>query len=230
VRVVPVDPNQPRDDRLREACEVLRAGGVLAQPTETLYGLSADAFDAEAVARINRLKRKPTDSPTLLLLAGGDQAEQVAATLPARFAELAGLYWPGPLTLVVPAAERLPREVGGGRGTVAVRVPGLALPRRLAAELGRPITGVSANLYGEPPCRTAAEVARSFPEGIELILDGGPTPGGLSSTILDLTSDTPRVLREGMVPVSSLRAFIPELDAGLETSSLGDLPDGRTGG
>jgi L-threonylcarbamoyladenylate synthase len=211
VRVITVDPSRPREDRLREAAQVLEAGGVVAQPTETVYGLSVDAFNPEALKGLNRLKRKPEDSPALLLLSGPEQVSQVSEGPSALFHELVGLYWPGPLTLIIPAGPALPPEVGGGRGTVAVRVPGMALPRRLATQLGRPITGVSANLHAEPPCRTAAEVARAFPEGIELILDGGPTPGGLASTIVDLAGKRPRVVREGLVPVSSLRSFLPEL-------------------
>jgi L-threonylcarbamoyladenylate synthase len=121
------------------------------------------------------------------------------------------MFWPGPLTLVVPASPGVCDEITGGLGTVAVRVPGLALPRRLARELGRPITGVSANLVGHPPCRTAADVARVFPEGVDLILDGGPTPGGAPSTILDLTTDRPTLLREGILPRSALATYLPDL-------------------
>ena len=224
MRVASVDPNEPRPDRLHEAVVVLDGGRLVAQPTETVYGLSADAFNPEAVLALNRLKQKPDRSPALLLLSGAEQLEQVAAALPPVFADLMAMYWPGPLTLVVRAAPRLPQAVSGGRGTVAVRVPGLMLPRRLAAELGRPITGVSANRHGEPSCRTALEVARVFPEGVELILDGGPAPGGLSSTIVDVTVDPPRLQREGLLPVSSLRAFLPDLETGRRT------PVGNSGG
>ena len=108
-------------------------------------------------------------------------------------------------------SSELPRQVSGGRGTVAVRTPGLQLPRRLAAGLGRPISGISANLGGEAPCRAASEVARAFPEGLERILDGGPTPGGAPSTILDLSGPRPRILRHGLLPASSLRAFVSDL-------------------
>ena len=211
MQVLGVDPSRPHAGRLTRAARVLDAGGVVALPTETVYGLAVDAFNPEALTGLNRIKRKSVHSPILLLLSRVNQVEEVAVGVPPLFHELAGLYWPGPLTLIVPASDRLPREVGGGRGTVAVRVPGLALPRRLATELGRVITGVSANLHDEPPCRTASDVARVFPRGVEMILDGGPTPGGLSSTILDLTAARPRVVREGLVPISSLRAFLPEL-------------------
>ncbi len=111
----------------------------------------------------------------------------------------------------MPAAADLPAAVSAGRGTVAVRVPGLALPRKLALALGRPITGVSANRHGELPCRTATEVAAAFAEGLDWILDGGPTAGGAPSTIVDLSVTPPTVLRAGLVPASSVRSFLPEL-------------------
>jgi L-threonylcarbamoyladenylate synthase len=210
-RVITVNPMQPRPDRLAAACESLDSGGIAALPTETFYGLAADCQNPVALREVNRIKRKADDAPLLLLMAEPAQVELVAAERPRHFEELAKLFWPGPLTLVVPAASDLPSEVSGGRGTVAVRVPGLALPRRLARELGRPITGVSANVHGEPPARTAADVARIFPEGVTLILDGGPTQGGAPSTILDLTTERPTVLREGILPRTALEVYLPDL-------------------
>jgi L-threonylcarbamoyladenylate synthase len=210
-RVLHVDPASPREERLRTATGILEAGEVVALPTETFYGLAVDAFAPRAVRRLNELKRKPEDSPALLLVSSPEQVAGVAGDLPELFHRLAAAFWPGPLTLVVGAADRLPPEVSGGRGTVAVRVPGLNLPRRLAAALGRPITGVSANLHGETPCRTPGEVARAFPEGVAMILDGGPAPGGAVSTILDLSTEAPRVVREGAVPLTALAPFVPEM-------------------
>jgi tRNA threonylcarbamoyl adenosine modification protein (Sua5/YciO/YrdC/YwlC family) len=211
VRIVTVNPTEPREDRLTEAVEAIEAGSVLALPTETFYGLAADAFNAEALVRLNRLKDKPTDSPLLLLIAEPSQVSTVAESVPELFHELTQLFWPGPLTLVVRASENVPHEVTGGRAGVAVRVPGLALPRRIARKLGRPITGISANLYGRPPCRTALEVAETFGEELDMVLDGGPTAAGKSSTILDLTGAEPRVLREGLLPTTSLQPFLPDL-------------------
>lgn len=213
MQVVAVDPQQPRQDRLDLAAEVLLRGGVVALPTETFYGLAADASNPEALLRVNRLKGKPDDSAHLLLVADAAQVLGVAAALPAAFATLTELFWPGPLTLVIRGAADRPVDGSAHSGTVAVRVPGLALPRRLAGTLGRPITGVSANRHKEPPCRTAREVAEQFPQGLDLILDGGPTPGGQASTILDLTGARPTILREGLVPVSALRRFLEDLDA-----------------
>ena len=208
MRVLPVDPASPRDDKLAQAVEVLAGAGVVALPTETFYGLAADAFAPVALARVNALKGKPTDSPILLLLADRKQAAQVVRSPPLLFERLAERFWPGPLTLVVPAAPAVPLEVTGGGSTVAVRVPGLALPRRVAAGLGRPISGVSANPTGHPPLRAASDVAQLFPVGLEMILDGGAALGGAPSTILDLSTATPRLLREGLIPLSALRPFL----------------------
>jgi L-threonylcarbamoyladenylate synthase len=208
-RVISVNPSDPRPDRLDRAVQVLAEGGVAAIPTETFYGLAADTTDGSAVARVGELKGKT--GPCLLLLSGLEQVEQVAAAPPPGFTALAERFWPGPLTLVVPAAREVAAEVTAGGDTVAVRVPGLALPRRLAAALGRPITGPSANRHGEPPCRTAAEVARVFSEGLELILDGGPTAGGAPSTIVDLCGPRLRVLRRGTIPASAIEALVPGL-------------------
>jgi L-threonylcarbamoyladenylate synthase len=211
LQVITVNPMHPRDDRLAAAIEFLLQGGVAAVPTETFYGLAVDSANAEALGKLNQLKRKDPSTPILLLMSERSQVSTVAGDVPAVFDELAELFWPGPLTLVVPASPSLPSSISGGLGTVAVRVPGLAVPRRLAAALGRPVTGISANLHREPPCRTAAEVAAAFPDGVDLILDGGPTRGGRSSTILDLTGERPCLLREGLLPASSLSAFLPDL-------------------
>jgi L-threonylcarbamoyladenylate synthase len=208
LRVLPVNPASPRGDKLSEAVDVLAAGGVVALPTETFYGLAADAFHADALRRVSALKRKTEADPILLLLADREQTAQVADEVPALFSGLAARFWPGPLTLVVPAASRVPREVTAGTGTVALRVPGLGLPRLLAGALGRPISGVSANRTTRAPCRTAGEVAAAFGEDLEMILDGGPATGGAPSTILDLCASPPRVIREGLLPSSALRPFL----------------------
>jgi L-threonylcarbamoyladenylate synthase len=203
-RLLPVDPHAPSEDALAEGVRALRAGGIVALPTETFYGLAADPFLPGTLAAVNHLKEKDATSPILLLLADVAQAAPLMAGTPRAFASLAAL-WPAPLTLVVPAADAVPAEVSGGRGTVGIRVPGLALPRLLAARLGRPVTGVSANRTGRPAPTHAADVQEAFPEGLALVLDGGPTAGAAPSTLVDLTVEPPRLLREGALPWAVLR-------------------------
>jgi len=212
LKVVPVNPEAPREDKIAEAREVLASGGVVALPTETFYGLAADAFQPEAVGRVNQLKGKGAGDPVLLLLAERGQVACVCDGAPALFDDLAARFWPGPLTLVIPAAARVPAAVTGGGTTVAVRVPGLALPRLLARALERPITGVSANRTTRAPCRTASEVATAFPDGLQMILDGGASLGGAPSTIVDLSCDPPRLVREGLLPLSALRPFVGTME------------------
>jgi L-threonylcarbamoyladenylate synthase len=211
VRIVPINPTDPRQDRLEAAVQALDTGQLVAIPTETFYGLAGDASNAEALKRINLVKQKPADSPVLLLVANAQQARDVAGEIPDKFEVLAERFWPGPLTMVIPASPQLPKEVSGGRGTVAVRVSSSILSRRLAAALGRPITGVSANIHRKPACRTAVDVARAFPTGVYMLLDGGTTPGGAASTVVDLSGLFPRILRLGIIPLSSLRPFLPDL-------------------
>ena len=210
-QIVPLSPDDPRADRIRQAAGVLDGGGVVAIPTETFYGLAVDGFNTAGLAAVNRLKGKPEGSPVLLLLSDRTMAEQVAEELTETFHALTRAFWPGPLTVVVRASRSVPPEVSGGRGTVAIRVPGLALPRHLAAALGRPISGISSNHHGSQPRRNAVEVLRDFPEGVDMILDGGPTPGGAPSTIVDLTAEHPRLLRRGTLPVTVFAPFLPGL-------------------
>jgi L-threonylcarbamoyladenylate synthase len=203
-RLLRVDAAAPSPEALDAAARALRAGGIVALPTETFYGLAVDPWAPRALLAVNRLKGKDARSPLLLLLADAAQAGPLMGRVPAAFAPLSAL-WPGPLTLVVPASASVPEEVSGGRGTVGIRVPGLALPRLLAQHLSRPITGVSANPTGVEPPTTAEAVAAAFPEGLALILDGGETRGGSPSTVVDLTVVPPRPLREGALPWEEIR-------------------------
>lgn len=212
MQVLPVNPDDPREDRVAAAVEVLSRGALVALPTETFYGVAGDGLDAEAMARVNRLKGKP-GMPILQLIDRAERAEALAEYLPDGFAQLAARFWPGALTMIVPAASHVPETVTASGRTVALRVPGLALPRRIVAALDRPISGVSANLTGEPPSRTAAQLDPRLADGIELLLDGGATTGAAPSTIVDLTCDPPRVVREGFVPSATLRPHLPTLDA-----------------
>src|SRR5262245_44506635 len=180
-RIVRVDPDDPDSRTLELACGVLGAGGIVALPTETFYGLAADPWSAAGVAAIFRAKGRASDAALLLLLEGTEQAARVARILPPAFGALAARYWPGPLTLVVAARDDVPREVTGGGATIGVRVPGLVLPRALARAMRGPVTGTSANVSGGPPARTAAELPAALGDGYDalgLVLDGGETPGG----------------------------------------------------
>lgn len=196
--MVAVDAVAPSAAVIADAAAVLESGGVVAFPTETFYGLGVTALDAAAVRQLFVLKGRPESRPILVLVDDPARIERFAV-LPSSARELILRHWPGPLTLVVPAREMVPTELTAGTGTIGVRQPGHPIARALAAALGGPVTAPSANLTGEAPPTTASEVLRVFDGRIDLILDGGATAGGPPSTVLDVTVDPPRVLREGAV-------------------------------
>ncbi len=163
-------PAENLDDEILLASQILASGGVVAVPTDTTYGLAADAFNDAAVERVFRLKGRPAGAPLPLLLATTEDISECAAEVPERAWRLAELFWPGPLTLVLRKAERVPAVVSGGGDTVALRVPGHEAPRRIVSALRHPITGTSANRSGRKAAITADEVRRDFGEELDLIM------------------------------------------------------------
>ena len=184
---------------LGEAATALREGGLVAFPTETFYGLGAAALQPSAVRRIFEVKGRPDDKPLLVLVDSVAMAESLAVEVPSRGRELMDRHWPGALTLVLRARAHVPVEVTAGSGTVGVRLSAHPLARALVTALGGPVTAPSANPAGQPPPVTAAQVASYFADGLALVLDGGRTPGGEPSTVLDVTVDPPRLIRAGAV-------------------------------
>jgi L-threonylcarbamoyladenylate synthase len=189
------------------AVDALHAGGVVAFPTETFYGLAVDPRSPAAVAKLFALKRRPPDQPLPLIAADIDQVADHVGTLTPLAKRIAAQGWPGALTLIIPASRRLCEEVHLSTGRVAVRVPGDGTARVLALHAGHAITSTSANLSGAPPASTADRVAAVFSDGIDVLLDGGATPGGLPSTIVDATGDAPVLVRAGVVPWDRVLRF-----------------------
>lgn len=188
------------------AVAILRDKGIVAFPTDTLYGLGADAFCLEAVERVFEAKGRPTGMALPLLLRQASDMSTVASKVPDLAWLLAEAFWPGPLTLVLTSSPRVPDRVTAGKGTVAVRVPDHPVSLALIEGLGRPITGTSANTSGGPNPLTVQEVKRMLGDKVDCILEGGPPPGGKASTVLDVTTDRPRVLRAGALSIESLEA------------------------
>jgi L-threonylcarbamoyladenylate synthase len=190
---------------VRRGAEVIRAGGLVAFPTETVYGLGADAMSAAAVARIFEAKERPRGNPLIVHLASAAALETIAAVVPPLALDAAARFWPGPLTLVLPRAATVPLITTGGLETVAVRVPAHPVARALIASSGRPIAAPSANRSGRPSPTRAEHVREDLDGRVELILDGGPTPVGVESTVLDMTTDPPMLLRPGGVTLEELQ-------------------------
>ena len=202
-RVRAVDPEQPDVRAIAAGAAVIEAGGLVAFPTESFYGLGADALDTEAVARVFEVKGRPEHKALLVLVDSIDMAAGLAARVSDGARALMARHWPGPLTLVLEAAARVPAGLTGGTGTIGVRMPGHPVARALVRSAGRPITAPSANPSEAAPPRTAAAVRGYFEGLVELILDGGATAGGPGSTVADCTVWPPRIIRQGPVVVEA---------------------------
>jgi L-threonylcarbamoyladenylate synthase len=185
---------------LAEAVDVLRHGGVVAYPSDTVYGLGAAASDARAVERVFAVKDRDAEKALSLLLADAADLAPVCSNVPLLGRVFAQRYWPGPLTLVLRRAAGFESAALGGGDTVAVRVPDHVFLRELIRALGEPITGTSANGSGRPACRSAQEVEQELGDAVDLIIDGGPSGSGPESTVVSLTGSLPVVLREGAIP------------------------------
>ncbi len=194
----------PDDPVIREAAAILLAGGLVAFPTETVYGLGADGLNPAAVARIYAAKGRPATNPLILHVAEVGWARSLVSQWPEAAQLLAERYWPGPLTLVLEASESVPALVRAGGPTVALRCPAHPVALALLRAVGRPLAAPSANRSQHLSPTLAEHVASSLGEGVDLILDGGPTTAGLESTVLDLSGTRPRILRPGPVTPGEL--------------------------
>jgi len=203
-RVLRVDPHpsDPSSERawIERAVRVVKTGGLVAFPTETFYGLAADPYNSDAIDRLFRIKGRESGKPIGLVLDDIARLEGVVKSIPAEAAELIRKFWPGPLTLLLNIGRPVSPKLTGGTGKIGVRIPSHPVALRFLRGLGQPVTATSANPSGYEPAQTAEAVRESFAAGIDLILDGGPAPGGEASTIVDATLHPPRLIREGKVP------------------------------
>ncbi len=204
--VLPVDPAS-----IARAAAVLRAGGLVAFPTETVYGLGANALDSGAVARIFAAKGRPPTNPVIVHVAAKSQVGQVVAAWPQLAEILAQRFWPGPLTLVLPKRAEVPDVVTAGGPTVAVRIPAHAAALSLLRAAGVPVAAPSANRSNRLSPTCAAHVLRDLDGHLDLLLDGGPTLGGIESTVVDVTTTPPRLLRPGLLSAGDLEAVVGSL-------------------
>jgi len=213
-KVLSIDFEQPeaRAEAVQNIRSVLNSGGVIAFPTDTFYGLGADPFNPEAVSRIFQIKQRPADKPLLALIHSIDQITTLTDQVTPLTQFLMAQFWPGPLTLLFKAAPGLPGELTAGTGKVGVRLPAHLFTLQLLEALECPLTAPSANLSGRGELSTAAEVVQVFGAQLDLIVDGGPAPGGKPSTVLDATTDPPTLFREGAVSRAELERLLPIQD------------------
>ncbi len=203
-----VNGTEPDEGAIYRAVRIIQAGRVVAFPTESFYGLGVDVTRQDAVERLFRIKERDQGQPILILIPSLQTLNQYVDCVPKVAGELMKAFWPGGLTMVFEAREQVLPLLTGGTGKIGVRLSSHPIPALLARTLGHPITGTSANLSGNPPARSAGEVARAFGNRLDLILDGGRTKEAKASTVLDVTVDPPVVLREGMISRTDLKGFI----------------------
>lgn len=210
-QLITVDARHPAPEAIAAAAEVLRAGELVAFPTETVYGLGANALDGDALAKIFAAKQRPTNDPIIAHIADTAQLDMLATDIPAVAEQLAATFWPGPLTLILNRAPTVPGIIAEGRDTIAVRMPAHPVARALLQAAGVPVGAPSANTFTRPSATTAQHVLEDLDGRIAMVLDGGPATIGVESTVLDLGGDEPRVLRPGGITLEALRRVLPDV-------------------
>ena len=193
---------------ITQAREIICGGGIIAFPTETYYGLGADAFDRHALQRLFRVKSRKANKPLLLLIAQRTWLPNLVKKIPSLAEKLMGHFWPGPLTLIFEASENLPEILTAGTGKVGIRISSHPIAKALVEAVGGPITGTSANRSGEASLRDPDQVRVSLGDSVDGVLDGGITPGGTGSTVLDVTGEWPYLIRAGSIATNKLFSVI----------------------
>jgi tRNA threonylcarbamoyl adenosine modification protein (Sua5/YciO/YrdC/YwlC family) len=211
-----VDSENPEIGVLLEAAEAVLRGGVIAFPTDTLYGLGCSLFDVSAVEMVARLKRRDLSLAVISLIPEPRQVYGLANEVSEVAERLMQRFWPGPLSLIFRAAPIVPARVRGAGGTVALRCPKDTLCLKLLDRIGGPVVSSSANLSGQRPAETAEEVVRIFGNQLDLVIDGGPRHGGVPSTLVDVTGPKPRLLRRGMIDVTGAVGEIEDATRGAD--------------
>jgi L-threonylcarbamoyladenylate synthase len=209
--VIEVNPEHPDPASIARAAARLRAGGLVAFPTETVYGLGVNALDASAVRRLFEAKGRPANDPLIVHISSVQGLDQLVSEVPSVVERLAARFWPGPLTLVLPRSHAVPPEVTASLNTIAVRIPAHPVAHALIAAVDLPVAAPSANLFSRPSPTRAAHVMEDLRGRIDMVLDAGETAVGVESTVLDVTTDPPMILRPGAVTPEMLREVLTEV-------------------
>jgi L-threonylcarbamoyladenylate synthase len=199
------------EKQIEKAVAILKNGGLVAYPTDTVYGLGTCLADTKAVDRIFQVKGRPKGMALPILLADISQIRDIVTSVPQIALRLADEFFPGALTIILPKSGTVPDIITGGGNTVAFRIPNHAVPLALINGLGKPIVGTSANLNGQPSALTAKEVEAQIGDKIDMVIDGGRCPGGVESTVIDLSGEKPIIRRQGAITVERLRKILPDV-------------------
>ena len=203
--IIKISPNHPEPDRIDEAVAILKRGGVIGFPTETFYGLGADARNEAAIGKIFDVKGRDFNNPILVVIGELGQLNLFAQDIPAQARALMKRFWPGPVTILFRAGAAVSPKLTAGSGKIGIRLTSHPVARELSRRLGGPLTATSANLSGAPECSSAEEVLSQLEGRIDAVVDGGLTPGGKGSTIVDATVSPVTVLREGVIPAALIQ-------------------------
>lgn len=207
-KIIKINSKNPEIKKIREAALIIKNGGTVAFPTETVYGLGANALDTKAVKKIFKAKKRPADNPLIVHINRYDDLRVLTNKIPPVTKKITRKYWPGPLTILVKKSKNVPDITTGGQKTVAVRIPSNKIARLLIRESGVPIAAPSANLFGKPSPTSAKHVIEDLNGRVDAIIDGGTTDIGLESTVLDITKKTPILLRPGKITKESLQGIL----------------------
>lgn len=204
-KIIKIDPGKPDPEKIDEAVAILKNGGVIGFPTETFYGLGTDARNEAAIANIFAVKGRDFNNPILVVIGDPGHVDLFADDIPAQARALMRRFWPGPVTILFRASAAVSQKLTAGSGKIGIRLTSHPIARELSRKLGGPLTATSANLSGAPECSTAAEVLAQLEGKMDGIVDGGITPGGKGSTIVDATVSPVTVLREGVIPAALIQ-------------------------
>ena len=208
---VKIDPLRPETSTLKKAVEILKKGEVIALPTDTFYALGADGLNPEAIKKVYEIKGRDYKKPILLLISDRELLSSLVSEIPSVAEKLISYFWPGPLTIIFKASAEIPLVLMGEGDKIGIRIPDNRVIREISRLLRGPITGTSANLSGKPSPISAKEIISSIGEKVDLILDGGDAPGGKESTIIDVTTIPPRLIRRGKISVEEIEKVIGEI-------------------
>jgi len=208
LKVYKINHEHPEPEVIQRAVILIKQGGIITFPTRCLYGLGADAFNAQAVDRVFQLKQRPPQKPILILIDRRIQLKRLVSQVSNVAFRIMDQFWPGRVTLVFEAAGTVPHYLTAGSGKIGIRLPGHPVAAALVASLGAPLTGTSANLSGKPGCRCIDDLDPQLVQQLDAVLDAGPLKGGNGSTVVDVTQDIPKVLREGEISEKEILTLI----------------------
>jgi L-threonylcarbamoyladenylate synthase len=214
LKIIQVDPFNPSYDQILEANRIVQNGGVIMFPTQHLYGLGAAALNIKAVDRVFEIKQRPHNKPLLVLIHEQKDLTKLVEKIPSTAIRIMECFWPGALTIVFEAKKVLPKNLTAGTGRIGVRMPQHPVALALAKALKSPITATSANITGNSGCSQVSDVDPLIADKLDLILDAGPLKGGIGSTVVDVTHDFPKILREGAIPAKDIFAVLGSTDTG----------------